>query len=641
MHILSIESLSKNYGLRPLFENVTLGFDSQDRIGVVGVNGSGKTTLLRLVAGTEQPDTGRVVFAEGVSLGYLPQNPPYEPEQTVLDAIFAASDAKTKMLLDYERACQSLAAGDGRDERLLNRVSELAHELEASGAWELETNARAILTRLGIHDTNARMGTLSGGQRKRVALAHALISNPQLLILDEPTNHLDAETITWLENYLARYRGALLLVTHDRYFLDRVTGRILEIDRGAVQAFDGNYAYYLERREEQEISRAAEGQKREMLIRRELAWLRRGAKARTRKSKARIDRAESLMAQPKETPRAELDISVTSSRIGRKILELRGVAKSYDERVLIKDFTYTLKPGDRIGIIGPNGAGKTTLLEIITGRTPPDRGSLEVGQTVRFGYYDQENRALGDEERVIDYIRQVAERIETADGTVITAGQMLEKFLFNGAMQYAPIGKLSGGERRRLYLLRMLMSAPNVLILDEPTNDLDIQTMVTLEDYLDGFNGCLIVVSHDRYFLDRTVEHIFRFEEGGHVREYPGNYTAFLETRQKQEQAAAAVASADARPAPARAAKRESAPAAAGAAVDKAPRKLTFKEQRELAELETRIQEVEQRQAEIEGQLAANSSDAHLVHQLFVERETLAAQLARDLERWSELAELA
>ena len=636
MHILSIESLSKNYGLRPLFQNVTLGFDSQDRIGVVGVNGSGKTTLLRLIAGAEQPDTGRIVFAEGVSLGYLPQNPPFDAEQTVLDAIFAASDATTKMLLDYERACQALAASDGHDERLLNRVSELAHELEASGAWELETNARAILSRLGIQDTNARMGTLSGGQRKRVALAHALISNPQLLILDEPTNHLDAETITWLEAYLARYRGALLLVTHDRYFLDRVTGRILEIDRGAVQAFDGNYAYYLERKEEQELARAAEGQKREMLIRRELAWLRRGAKARTRKSKARLDRAESLMAQPKEAARAELDISVTSSRIGKKILELRDIAKSYDGRVLIEDFNYTLKPGDRIGIIGPNGAGKTTLLEIITGRTKPDRGALEVGQTVRFGYYDQENRALDDSERVIDYIRQVAERIETADGSVITAGQMLEKFLFNGAMQYAPIGKLSGGERRRLYLLRVLMSAPNVLILDEPTNDLDIQTMVTLEDYLDAFNGCLIVVSHDRYFLDRTVEHIFRFEAGGRVREYPGNYTAFLEARQKHEHAAVA---SGAPASPARAPKKERA-AEASAAV-KAKRKLTFKEQRELEELEARIQEAEQRQAEIENELAANSSDAHLVHQLFVERETLNTQLARDLERWAELAELA
>ncbi|MDQ1557614.1 MAG: transport system ATP-binding/permease protein [Pyrinomonadaceae bacterium] len=635
MHILSIESLSKNYGLRPLFQNVTLGFDSQDRIGVVGANGSGKTTLLRLIAGAEQPDTGRVVFAEGVSLGYLPQNPPFDPSQTVLDAIFAASDATTKLLLDYERACQSLAAGDGRDERLLNRVSELAHELEASGAWELETNARTILGRLGIQDTNALMGTLSGGQRKRVALAHALISNPQLLILDEPTNHLDAETITWLENYLARYRGALLLVTHDRYFLDRVTGRILEIDRGAVQAFDGNYAYYLERKEEQELSLAAEGQKREMLIRRELAWLRRGAKARTRKSKARIDRAESLMAQPKETARAELDISVTSSRIGKKILELRGISKSYDGRVLVENFDYTLKPGSRIGIIGPNGAGKTTLLEIITGRAQPDHGSLEVGQTVRFGYYDQENRALDEGERVIDYIRQVAERIETADGTIITAGQMLEKFLFDGAMQYAPIAKLSGGERRRLYLLRVLMNAPNVLILDEPTNDLDIQTMVTLEDYLDGFNGCLIVVSHDRYFLDRTVEHIFRFEAGGRLREYPGNYTAFLEARQREEQAASA---SDALDSTARPVKKERAAVAASGVATK--RKLTFKEQRELEELEARIQDAEQRQTELETRLAASSSDAHLVHQLFTERETLAAQLAHDLERWAELAEL-
>jgi ATP-binding cassette subfamily F protein uup len=635
MHILSIESLSKNYGLRPLFQNVTLGFDSQDRIGVVGANGSGKTTLLRHIAGAEQPDTGRVVFAEGVSLGYLPQNPPFDPSQTVLDAIFAASDATTKLLLDYERACQSLAAGDGRDERLLNRVSELAHELEASGAWELETNARTILGRLGIQDTNALMGTLSGGQRKRVALAHALISNPQLLILDEPTNHLDAETITWLENYLARYRGALLLVTHDRYFLDRVTGRILEIDRGAVQAFDGNYAYYLERKEEQELSLAAEGQKREMLIRRELAWLRRGAKARTRKSKARIDRAESLMAQPKETARAELDISVTSSRIGKKILELRGISKSYDGRVLVENFDYTLKPGSRIGIIGPNGAGKTTLLEIITGRAQPDHGSLEVGQTVRFGYYDQENRALDEGERVIDYIRQVAERIETADGTIITAGQMLEKFLFDGAMQYAPIAKLSGGERRRLYLLRVLMNAPNVLILDEPTNDLDIQTMVTLEDYLDGFNGCLIVVSHDRYFLDRTVEHIFRFEAGGRLREYPGNYTAFLEARQREEQAASA---SDALDSTARPVKKERAAVAASGVATK--RKLTFKEQRELEELEARIQDAEQRQTELETRLAASSSDAHLVHQLFTERETLAAQLAHDLERWAELAEL-
>jgi ATP-binding cassette subfamily F protein uup len=629
MHILSVEAVSKDYGLRPILENVSLGLNSDDRVGLVGVNGSGKTTFLRLIAGNERPDAGRIILADGITVGYLPQNPPYAAEETVLEAVFAASDERMRLLLDYERACGELSAQGGDGQRALNRVAELAHRLEASGAWELETNARTVLGRLGITDTNARMGELSGGQRKRVALAHALIERPGLLILDEPTNHLDAETISWLEDYLARYSGALLLVTHDRYFLDRVTTRILEVDRGSVQAFDGNYAYYLEKKEEQESARAVEGQKREMLIRRELAWLRRGAKARTRKSKARVDRAESLMAQPKEVSRAELDMSVGSSRLGKKVLELRDITKSYDGRVLLGGFSRTLKPGERIGVIGPNGAGKTTLLEIIAGRVAPDSGSLEVGQTVRLGYYDQESRALDEQERVIDYIRAVAERIETADGSFITAGQMLEKFLFNGAMQYAPIAKLSGGERRRLYLLRVLMSAPNVLLLDEPTNDLDIQTLITLEDYLDGFPGNLIVVSHDRYFLDRTVEHIFRFEEGGRVREYPGNYSAFLEARRHEENDAPPAA------APARPAGRER------PEPPPSKRKLSFKERNELEETEARIRAAERRAAEIETELSANSSDAHVVHRLYEEREQLTEQLARDIDRWAELAEFA
>jgi ABC transport system ATP-binding/permease protein len=629
MHILSVEAVSKDYGLRPILENVSLGFNSDDRVGVVGANGSGKTTLLRLVAGHETPDAGRLTLADGVSVGYLPQNPPYAAEATVLETVFAASDARMKLLLDYERACGELAAEGGDEQRALNRVSELARRLEASGAWELETNARTVLGRLGINDTNARMGTLSGGQRKRVALAHALIERPGLLILDEPTNHLDAETVSWLEDYLGRYRGALLLVTHDRYFLDRVTTRILEVEGGAVQAFDGNYAYYLEKKEEQESARAVEGQKREMLIRRELAWLRRGAKARTRKSKARVERAESLIAQPKEATKAALDMSVGSTRLGKKVLELRDITKSYDGRVLIGGFSRILKPGERVGVIGPNGAGKTTLLEIIAGRVAPDAGSLEVGQTVRIGYYDQESRALDEQERVIDYIRAVSERVETADGSFVTAGQMLERFLFPGAMQYAPIAKLSGGERRRLYLLRVLMGAPNVLLLDEPTNDLDIQTLITLEDYLDGFPGNLIVVSHDRYFLDRTVEHVLRFEDGGGLREYPGNYSAFLEARLKEERAAAP----------------EEAPTAArpaGRRSDTPPptkRKLTFKERKELEETEARVQAAERRATEIEAELSSNASDAQVVHRLYEEREKLTEQLARDLERWAELAE--
>ncbi len=631
MHILSVEAVNKDYGLRPIIENVSLGLDSQDRVGVVGVNGSGKSTFLRLIAGDEQPDAGRITFADGVTVGYLPQNPPYAPEATVLEAVFAASDARMKLLLDYERACGELAAQGGDEQRALDRVSELGRQLEASGAWELETNARTVLGRLGITDTNARMGTLSGGQRKRVALAHALIERPGLLILDEPTNHLDAETISWLEDYLNGYSGALLLVTHDRYFLDRVTTRILEVERGAVQAFEGNYAYYLEKKEEQETARAVEGQKREMLIRRELAWLRRGAKARTRKSKSRVERAESLIAQPKEAARAALDMSVGSTRLGKKVLELRDITKSYDGRVLIEGFSRILKPGERIGVIGPNGAGKTTLLEIIAGRVAPDAGALEVGQTVRFGYYDQENRALDEQERVIDYVRAVAERVETADGSFITAGQMLERFLFNGAMQYAPIAKLSGGERRRLYLLRVLMGVPNVLLLDEPTNDLDIQTLITLEDYLDGFPGNLIVVSHDRYFLDRTVEHVIRFEGGGRLREYPGNYSAFLEARREEESAAVPLKSADA----ARPTARQS------DAPPPAKRKLSFKERKELEETEARIQAAELREVEIEKELSANASDAQVVHRLYEEREKLTEQLARDLERWAELAEFA
>jgi ATP-binding cassette subfamily F protein uup len=631
MHILSVEAVSKDYGLRPVLDKVSLGLDSQDRVGVVGVNGSGKTTFLRIIAGSESPDAGRVTFADGVTVGYLPQNPPYDAEATVLEAVFAASDERMKLLLDYERACGELAAQGGGGQRALERVSELGARLEASGAWEMETNARTVLGRLGITDTSARMGALSGGQRKRVALAHTLIERPSLLILDEPTNHLDAETISWLEDYLSGYGGALLLVTHDRYFLDRVTTRILEVDGGAVQAFDGNYAYYLEKKEEQEAARASEGQKREMLIRRELAWLRRGAKARTRKSKARVERAESLIAQPREAARAALDMSVGSTRLGKKVLELRGVTKSYDGRVLIDGFSRTLRPGERVGVIGPNGAGKTTLLEIIAGRIAPDSGSVEVGQTVRLGYYDQESRALEEGERVIDYVRAVAERVETADGSFITAGQMLERFLFDGAMQYAPIAKLSGGERRRLYLLRVLMGAPNVLLLDEPTNDLDIQTLITLEDYLDNFPGNLVVVSHDRYFLDRTVEHVFRFEGGGRLREYPGNYSAFLEARREEEREAAPAKPADAA-APSR--PQSGAPPAAKL-------KLSFKERKELEETEARIQAAELRGAEIERELSANASDAQVVHRLYEEREKLSERLARDLERWAELAELA
>ncbi|MDQ3042556.1 MAG: ABC-F family ATP-binding cassette domain-containing protein [Acidobacteriota bacterium] len=619
--------------MKPLFEQATFGIEDRDKIGIIGANGSGKTTLLRVIAGTETPDVGKVVRTQGQTLAYLAQNPPINEEATVLETIFAASGGVMKLIADYETACHDLAT-NGADEKMLERVSDLQHELEISGGWEIETNARIVLDRLGIFDTAAPMKTLSGGQRKRVALAHELIFKPDILILDEPTNHLDADTIEWLEDYLKRYTGALLLVTHDRYFLDRVTNRIFEIDRGTVQAFGGNYAYYLEKKEEQDTSRAVEGHKREQLIKKELAWLRRGAKARTRKSKHRINAAYDLMAQPKERAKSEIDIAIGSQRLGSKIIELRGVSKSYDGHKLVDDFSYLLKRDDRIGIIGANGAGKTTLLEIITNRLNPDSGEVEIGQTVKIGYYDQESRALNDEQRVIDYIRETAEYVTTVDGSQITAGQMLEKFLFPPAAQYSVIANLSGGERRRLYLLKILMDAPNVLLLDEPTNDLDIPTLIALEEYLDDFAGALIVVSHDRYFLDRTIDSVFKFQDAGKIREYAGDYSAYLEITEREateNKLAENCASAGTQ--------ENQLKNSSSNGTNSASKKLTFKEKRELETLEKSIPETEKRLADIENELNSFAADSYKVNQLFTEQQQFNENLEKDLGRWTELAE--
>ena len=629
MTIISLEDVSMSYGPRSLFAGVTFGLEDGEKVGLIGLNGSGKSTLLRIIAGREPPDTGRAITAGDRHVAYLPQNPQFDEDQTVLDAVFTASDEAMRLLREYEVACHDLSLSS--DERTLQRVATLAHQLEAAGAWNLETNAQTVLTQLGLHDTGARMGALSGGERKRVALAHALVSRPDLLILDEPTNHLDADTIAWFETYLARYAGALLLVTHDRYFLDRVTNRILEIDNSVLQSFAGNYGYYLEKKEEQEARDAVASEKHEALLRRELIWLRRGAKARSTKQKARVQRAEALQKQPVRSAASELDISIGFSRMGKKILELEGISKSYDKQKVIEGFSYTLKRNDRIGVIGPSGAGKTTLLDVIVGRVDPDSGRIDKGQTIVIGYYDQDNRELNGAQRVIDYIREVAEKIETADGEEITAGQMLEKFLFPASMQYDLISRLSGGEKRRLYLLRILMSAPNLLLLDEPTNDLDIQTLVRLEEYLDSFPGCLIVVSHDRYFLDRTVESIFQFEGKGRIREYPGNYSAFLEAREREAAEITVTTASVSRPAT----------SPTSAATSGGPRKLTFKERREFEELEKAIERSEARKVEVERQLAASSSDFVLVEALYSELQVLTRQLERDVDRWAELAELA
>jgi ATP-binding cassette subfamily F protein uup len=642
MNILSLENVSKSFGIKPLFSSVSFGLDERDKIGIIGANGSGKSTLLKVISGEEQPDTGRFVIANGKVIATLSQNPPFDDDQTVIEAVFAGSNealhGKLELLKQYETACEQLAEQGGEDERLLTRVSELASQLELSGAWQLETELKAILNELGITQLSAKMGALSGGQRKRVALAHSLFIKPDLLILDEPTNHLDAETVEWLEHWLADFKGAVLLVTHDRYFLDRVTNRIIEIDRGRVQSFSGNYSKYLETREEQEEREVVRAQKLKQMARRELEWLRRGAKARTRKAKARIDRAHEVMQQSRQAAsdiasRKSLDAgfeAISAGRLGKKILGVHHISKSFADKTVIKDFSYQFKRGDRIGIIGANGAGKTTLLEIIAGRLQPDAGEVEKGETVAIGYYDQENREFDESVRLIDYIKEVAENITTADGDVITASQMLDRFMFAPTMQYQPIATLSGGERRRLYLLRMLMSAPNLLLLDEITNDLDIPTLVALEEYLEIFPGCLVIVSHDRYFLDRTIDYILRFESDSagsfRIREYPGNYSAFLEIheREKGEQEEKA---------------RERKQAVV-AVVNQPPaiRKLSFKEKRELEELEKGIATLESRQAEVEAELATNGSDHVLVARLYEELQTLNEKLERDMERWTELA---
>lgn len=648
MNILSLEEISKRYRETPLFEGVTFGIESDEKVGIIGANGSGKSTLLRIIAGLEVPDTGRVSIARERAVAYLPQNPKFDHNQTVLDAVFAAGNETLQLLGQYESACHELSHASSPDVRLLDRVAALSHELDIRGGWDIENDARTILTQLGITDVGMKMEAASGGQAKRVGLAHTLILRPDLLILDEPTNQLDAETISWLEDYLAAYKGALLLVTHDRYFLDRVSSRILEIERRQIRSFAGNYEFYLKRREEIEAERANLAAKYKSELRRDLAWLARGARARRTKEKARVERAEALKNKPAESAVRELEISLGAERLGKKIMEIEDVSKSYGGRKIIESFSYTLKAGDRIGIIGPNGSGKSTLLNIITGRTQADSGRVEIGKTVLIGYYDQEARALNEGQRVIDYVREGAEEVALADGSRVNASQMLEQFLFPAAVQWDVIGRLSGGERRRLYLLRTLMASPNVLLLDEPTNDLDIPTLNRLEAFLDSFPGCLIIVSHDRSFLDRTVDHIFRFEGRGRIAEYTGNYSEFLEQRWMADAPKSGEQPGARATTPSRT--KEAEPAAqpqgrieqrTGLAARETRRKLSFKEKRELEELEERIASSEARMTQIKVDLAASASDYLALQNLTAEMQSLKAQLEADIDRWGILSEIA
>lgn len=623
MSIFTLQSVKKDFGIKEILKDASFSLDATDKVGLIGTNGSGKSTLLKMIAGLESIDGGQLLVNSGVRIVYLPQQPDLDENHTVLEQVFADSGEQMALVREYEELSDKLAHAQGDDStQLMSRLSVVMQRMEDSGAWELETNAKIILTKLGIQDFHARIGSLSGGYRKRIALAAALLSEPDVLLMDEPTNHLDALSVEWLQSYLNRYRGAILLITHDRYFLDRVTNRIIEIDRGDIYTYAGNYSYYLEKKALAEESAISSQRKHQGVLRRELEWLKRGPKARSTKQKARIDRVHDMQATEFKQAQGKVDISTLSRRIGKKVIELTNISKGYGDRTLIKDFTYEFSPEDRIGIIGGNGAGKSTLMDIVTGRVQPDSGSVEIGSTIHIGYFDQHSEALlealNDQQRVIDYIKEEGEFVKIADGTQISASQMLERFLFPGNQQYAPIHMLSGGEKRRLFLLRVLISAPNILILDEPTNDLDVQTLAVLEDYLEDFTGCVIAVSHDRYFLDRTVDKIFAFEPGGNLRQYPGNYSVYLDFKKAEEEASKPSVNSKEKHRQVQPAVEKSQKMAL--ATNK-PRKLSSKEKREFEMLEGKIAQLEAEKAEAEKALysvpaGAVSQVGHLYEQV-------------------------
>ncbi|MBD2212829.1 ABC-F family ATP-binding cassette domain-containing protein [Nostoc linckia FACHB-104] len=640
MSIITLQSVKKDFGIKEILKDASFSLDATDKVGLIGTNGSGKSTLLKMIAGLEPIDSGQILVNSGSKVIYLPQQPDLDENRTVLEQIFADSGEHMALVREYEELSDKLAHYP-EDSQLMSRLSVVMQKMDATGAWELETNAKIILTKLGISDFDTRIGTLSGGYRKRIALATALLSEPDVLLMDEPTNHLDALSVEWLQSYLNRYRGALFLITHDRYFLDRVTNRIIEIDRGDIYTYTGNYSYYLEKKALAEESAVSSQRKHQGVLRRELEWLKRGPKARSTKQKARIDRIQAMRETEFKQVQGKVDISTVSRRIGKKVIAINNVSKAYNGRTLIKDFTYEFSPEDRIGIIGGNGAGKSTLMDMITGRAQPDAGNVEIGSTIHIGYFDQHSEelltALNENQRVIDYIKEEGEFIPIADGTKITASQMLERFLFPGNQQYAPIHKLSGGEKRRLFLLRLLMSAPNVLILDEPTNDLDVQTLAVLEDYLEDFTGSVIVVSHDRYFLDRTIDTIFSFEEGGFLRQYPGNYSVYLDYK-KAEEAAQQEAASKEKSSKVEVEKPATQPQEPEA---KKRRRMSNWERKEFEQLEDKIAQLETEKVEAEKALLnVTAGNYSQVQKLYEQVETLKQAIDKATERWMELAEM-
>lgn len=624
--ILSAENMSRSYGDRVLFENISFNIEEGDKIGVIGVNGTGKSTLLKMIAAGESGG-GKLTIPGGVVMEYLPQDPPFEPDATVLEQIFKGDSPLMVLLRRYETAVEAVAA-EPENDRLQKQLLELQQEMDNKYAWQLESEAKAVLTQLGITDLQQKMGELSGGQRKRVALAGVLVRPSDLLILDEPTNHMDNATVAWLEQQLLKRKGALLMVTHDRYFFDRVVNRTLEIDNGKGYLYTGNYSLFLEKREERRIAEASAAQKLRNIYRRELAWISRGAEARRTKKKDRVERFAQIEAEVKNVQtEASLEISSVSSRLGKTVIELENVGMVYNGLDYIKNFSYILLRNDRVGIVGPNGAGKSTLMDIIAGRLAPTSGSITVGQTVKIGYFSQHSEFPDSSQKVLEYIKEANNYIETADGSRISAAQMLERFLFPPELQWVPVNKLSGGEKRRLYLLRVLMTAPNVLLLDEPTNDLDIPTLSVLEDYLDSFAGAVIAVSHDRYFLDRFANKIFALQQGGMLRQFVGGYSDYENTL-AQEAAEQAVEK------PKAAAVKEAAP-------KPAKKKMTYSERLELENIDQEIARTEAELKMLGMEINSCGSDFVRLGELTKEQEAAQKKLDELVDRWAYLSELA
>ncbi len=618
--MLTVEGLKKSYGDKLLFENINVLIKDNERIGLIGVNGTGKSTFLKILAGIEHADAGDITHPNDYRVEYLPQNPEMDGTLKVIDYIYAGEADIMVAMREYEHALINLE-NHPEDEKAQNQLLDCQQTMDKYDAWEASTVAKTVLTQMGVTSFDKKIKYLSGGQKKRVAIAKALIQPVNLLILDEPTNHLDNETIIWLEQYLTRYQGALLLVTHDRYFLDRITNRIYELDNGSLYVYEGNYEIFLEQKAEREILEHSLAEKHQNTLKRELAWLRRGPRARSTKQRARIERIDKLKQETFNLSDENVEIQTGSTRLGKQVIEVENLSKSIANKQLFTNFSYLIGPGDRIGIIGPNGSGKSTLLNIISGRLKPDAGTISIGETVKIGYYTQGEDELNEDERIIEYIKEVAEVIKTKDDKIITAEQMLERFLFSRAQQWSYIKSLSGGERRRLYLLKILMTEPNVIILDEPTNDLDIKTLGILEDYLEHFPGVVLTVSHDRYFLDQVVDELIVFDGQGHVEHFYGNYSEYAEQVKEEKLARTKVKQVQKTQPP-----------------KKEKTKLSYHEQKEWETIEDEIEALETKIENLKTQIAAEGSNIEVVQELFKEQQTLESQLEIKMERWEELS---